>query len=579
MASYLRENLTFKQAEIVVETANEGKELFMKGICIQGDVQNANKRVYPVNEINNAVKQITEKLKNGESVLGEVDHPDDLQINLDRVSHTIENMWMEGANGCGKLKIIPTPMGKLVQTMLESGVKLGVSSRGSGNVNESDGRVSEFEIITVDVVAQPSAPNAYPTAIYEGLLNMNGGQALLNIAKEAGEDQKVQKYLREGVIRLIKDLKLQDKQGEQYMFDALKPLLESDLVNEETRQAIQEAWESKVEEIKEQSKAELREEFAQKYQHDKSVMVEALDNMVTESLQDELKQIVKEKQALAEDRVKFNKKMTEAAKKFDTFMVSKLAEEIKELRSDRKVQAEALAKFEDFMVQALAEEIEEFQADKKDLAETKVKLVTEAKAKIADLQKAFVKKSAKLVENAVTKNLTKEITQLKEDIDSSRKNDFGRRIFEAFASEFGASHLNTNVEIKKLEKELQTQKAVVAETKQAAAKAIRLVESKDRELAGVKDNIKRTKVMQELLQPLNREKANAMRELLESVETGKLQTAFDKYLPALLNETKKPTAEKKMVTESRSEKTGDKKPTKPEAEVVELSDIRKLAGI
>jgi len=208
MASYLREHLTFNQAQIVVESANEGKELFMKGICIQGDVQNANKRVYPVNEINNAVKQITEKLKNGESVLGEVDHPDDLQINLDRVSHTIENMWMEGANGFGKLKIIPTPMGKLVQTMLESGVKLGVSSRGSGNVNESNGTVSDFEIVTVDVVAQPSAPNAYPTAIYEGLLNMNGGQALLNIAKEAGEDQKVQKYLREGVIRLIKDLKL-----------------------------------------------------------------------------------------------------------------------------------------------------------------------------------------------------------------------------------------------------------------------------------------------------------------------------------------------------------------------------------
>jgi len=363
------------------------------------------------------------------------------------------------------------------------------------------------------------------------------------------------------------------------MFDALKPLLESDLVNEETRQAIQEAWEEKIGEIKEQSKAELREEFAQKYQHDKTVMVEALDNMVTESLQDELKQIVKEKQALAEDRVKFNKKMTESAQRFDQFMVTKLAEEIKELRSDRKVQAEALAKFEDFMVQALAEEIEEFQADKKDLAETKVKLVTEAKTKIADLQKAFIKKSAKLVESTVTKNLTKELTQLKEDIDASRKNDFGRRIFEAFASEFGASHLNTNVEIKKLEKELANQKALVAESKDKVSKAARLVESKDRELAGVKDSIKRTKVMQELLQPLNREKANAMRELLESVETGKLQTAFDKYLPALLNETRKPSTQKKVVTESRSEKTGDKNKVKPEADVVELSDIRKLAGL
>ena len=208
MASYLKENLTFKQAQIVVERADEGKTLYMKGICIQGDKLNANKRVYPVNEINDAVVQITERLKQGESVLGEVDHPDDLQVNLDRVSHLIESMWMEGADGYGKLKIIPTPMGKLVETMLESGVKLGVSSRGSGNVNESDGKVSDFEIVTVDVVAQPSAPDAYPTAIYEGLMNMRGGHKVLEIAREAGEDQKIQKYLREGVISLIKDLKL-----------------------------------------------------------------------------------------------------------------------------------------------------------------------------------------------------------------------------------------------------------------------------------------------------------------------------------------------------------------------------------
>ena len=208
MASYLRENLTFNQAQIVVERAGEGKSLYMNGICIQGNVENANKRVYPLDEINKAVIQITERLKGGESVLGEVDHPDDLQVNLDRVSHMIESMWMDGADGYGKLKIIPTPMGKLVETMLESGVKLGVSSRGSGNVNESDGKVSEFEIVTVDVVAQPSAPGAYPTAIYEGLLNMRGGHKILEIARDAGEDQQIQKYLRTGVIRLIKDLKL-----------------------------------------------------------------------------------------------------------------------------------------------------------------------------------------------------------------------------------------------------------------------------------------------------------------------------------------------------------------------------------
>ena len=167
---YLREHLTFDQARMVTETANDGKDLYMKGICIQGGVKNANDRVYPVAEISNAVTQINDQIKDGHSVLGEVDHPDDLKVNLDRVSHMVESMWMDGANGFGKLKILPTPMGQLVKTMLESGVKLGVSSRGSGNVQESSGDVSDFEIVTVDIVAQPSAPGAYPKAIYEGLL-------------------------------------------------------------------------------------------------------------------------------------------------------------------------------------------------------------------------------------------------------------------------------------------------------------------------------------------------------------------------------------------------------------------------
>jgi len=363
------------------------------------------------------------------------------------------------------------------------------------------------------------------------------------------------------------------------MFEALKPLLESDIVNEETRQAIQEAWEQKVGEITEQNKAELREEFAQKYQHDKSVMVEALDTMVTESLNDELKQIVKEKKALSEDRVRFASKMTESAKRFDQFMVSKLAEEIKELRSDRKVQVEALAKFEDFMVQALAEEIEEFQVDKKDLAETKVKLVSEAKSKMKSMQKEFIKRSAKLVETAVSKNLTRELSQLKEDIQASRKNDFGRRLFEAFATEFGASHLNTNVEMKKLEKKLAEKEAMISESTEKASKTARLLESKDRELRLTQDRIERSKVLSELLQPLNRDKANAMKSLLESVDTGKLRTAFDKYLPALLNETRKPKAKTLNESSQVREVTGDKKQKAPEADVVELDSIRKLAGI
>jgi len=208
MTTYLREHLNFTAANIVTESSKDGKDLFMKGICIQGGVKNANERVYPVDEIETAVESLNEQVKGGYSVLGEVDHPDDLKINLDRVSHMITEMWMDGPNGHGKLKILPTPMGQLVKTMLESGVKLGVSSRGSGNVSEGSGQVSDFEIITVDIVSQPSAPGAYPTAIYEGLMNMKYGHKVLEMAKEAGGDSKLQRYLKSEVTRLIKDLKI-----------------------------------------------------------------------------------------------------------------------------------------------------------------------------------------------------------------------------------------------------------------------------------------------------------------------------------------------------------------------------------
>jgi len=207
MSKSLTEQLSFDQAGIVVENANEGKDLYMKGICIQGGVRNANQRVYPVNEIGRAVKTLNDQISGGYSVLGEVDHPDGLTVNLDRVSHMITEMWMDGPNGYGKMKILPTPMGQLVRTMLESGVKLGVSSRGSGNVSE-DGRneVSDFEIITVDVVAQPSAPGAYPTPIYEHLMNARGGYKAYEIAQATKEDPKAQKYLKESLINIINRL-------------------------------------------------------------------------------------------------------------------------------------------------------------------------------------------------------------------------------------------------------------------------------------------------------------------------------------------------------------------------------------
>jgi hypothetical protein len=205
----LFERLTPNQTKMIVEKrdreSGDGKDLYMKGIFIQGGVKNQNDRVYPIQEIGKAVETINERLQEGQTVLGEADHPEELTVNLDRVSHIVEDMWMDGPNGYGKLKVIPTPMGNIISTLLESGAKLGVSSRGSGNVNES-GQVSDFDIVTVDIVAQPSAPEAYPKAIRESLWNMRGGYGMYNLAEEMIYDKKAQKYLQEGILKFIEEL-------------------------------------------------------------------------------------------------------------------------------------------------------------------------------------------------------------------------------------------------------------------------------------------------------------------------------------------------------------------------------------
>jgi hypothetical protein len=205
----LAEHLSYDQAQIVLESeeGSDGKKsLHLNGICIQGDIRNQNQRVYSSQEIGKAVKTLNEQISGGYSVLGEVDHPQDLKINLDRVSHMITKMWMDGPNGYGKLKILPTPMGQLIETMLTSGVKLGVSSRGSGEVDQT-GNVQGFEIITVDIVAQPSAPGAYPTPVYEHLMNQSGGYNALKIAQEVRGDIKAQQYIAESLKRIISGLK------------------------------------------------------------------------------------------------------------------------------------------------------------------------------------------------------------------------------------------------------------------------------------------------------------------------------------------------------------------------------------
>ena len=363
------------------------------------------------------------------------------------------------------------------------------------------------------------------------------------------------------------------------MLDVLKPLLDSDLVNEETRAEITEAWDSKLNEARESVRTELREEFAQKYEHDKKSMVEAIDRMVTESLTTEMAEMKDEKAKLAKDRVKQVNKMKESADKFNNFMVTKLAEEIKDLRVDRQVQTETVEKLEKFVVKALSEEIKEFAQDKQDVVETKVKLVAEARAKLEQLKTKFVTESSEKMTTAVAKHLKAELSQLQEDIKVARENTFGRKIFEAYASEFGATHLNENAEIRKLADAIEERDLQLAEATNKLSETKQLVESKQNEIVVIKESNERQAKLDDLLSNLNDEKAEVMTNLLEGVNAKKLENAFNKYLPAVLNENVV-KSKKATLTESVKEVTGDKAmPVEAKDEDSQVIDLRKLAGL
>lgn len=365
------------------------------------------------------------------------------------------------------------------------------------------------------------------------------------------------------------------------MLDAIKPLLDSGLITEDVSQELNEAWESRLTEAREQVRAELREEFAQRYEHDKAVMVEALDRMVTEGITTEVQGLAEERRQLAEDRVKFQHHMKESANKFDSFMVSKLAEEIGELRKDRRQHTESLGRLEEFVVKALAEEIREFAQDKRELVETRVRLVAEARNKLEDLKARFVTESSHKLSQAVTRHLKQEMTQLREDIDAARQNTFGRKIFEAYAAEFANTHLQENRQVRELNQLIAEKNQQLEAATRSVEESKALAESREREIRMIKESNQRQEIMSELLGPLNEDKRQVMQDLLESVQTSRLKNAYEKYLPAVLAENAR-AGGRQVIRESVSVVTGDK--TVPAAqendeEVSNVIAIKRLAGL
>ena len=361
------------------------------------------------------------------------------------------------------------------------------------------------------------------------------------------------------------------------MLDAFKQLVESGVMTVETQSVIESAFAKKIQENRDQVTAELREEFAHKYEHDKGVMVEAIDKMLSERLAAEMAELAEDKKSLVEAKVAYQHKMKSDAKVLESFVLGQLGKELVEFQNDRQKVSENFQKLEQFVVHALAREIGEFAADKRDLAETKVKLVREAKTQFEAIKKQFIQRSSAVVQEAVTTKLTSEMKQLKEDIDSARENSFGRRLFEAFAQEYSASYLNEKSETSKLLQIIQKKDQELAEANQVVAEKSTIVESKDREIRITKDLMERKSVMAEMLAPLSADKKEVMQSLLESVKTSRLRDAYDKYLPAVIEGEKKKTTQKVALTES-TEITGDKE-SKPEVGFDNILDIRKLAGL
>ena len=361
------------------------------------------------------------------------------------------------------------------------------------------------------------------------------------------------------------------------MLDAFKKLVESGAISEDVGSELQSALAAKLQENRDQVTAELREEFAQKYNHDKSLMVEAIDKMLSDRLAAEMAELHEDKKALAEAKLQYKQRISEDARKLESFVIKQLGKELVEFQGDRKKVSENFSKLEQFVVHALAKEINEFAIDKRDLAETKVRLIRDSKMKFEDIKSQFISKGAKMVESVITHKLTSEIQQLKEDISSARNNDFGRRIYEAFAQEYSSSYLNEKSETSKLLKIIQKKDQELAEAKQAVAEKQTIAESKDRELRVTKDLMERKQAMSELLAPLGAEKRELMHTLLESVQTRDLAKAYEKYLPTVMEGEIRKTEKKSVLTEG-TEVTGNRE-AKPEVGLDNIIDIRKLAGL
>jgi len=348
-------------------------------------------------------------------------------------------------------------------------------------------------------------------------------------------------------------------------------------LSEELKSQVQEAWENKLSEAREDISAELREEFAQRYENDKSQIVEAMDNMVTDALKKEISEFAEDKAKVVKERVAYKTAVGEHSNMLSKFITDALVKEVKELREDRDNLKGQFTKLEDFVVRQLSKELTEFAQDKADLVEKKVQLVAEGRKLIDETKAAFIKRAAGIVENTVSSTLKNEMSALKEDIKVAKENNFGRKVFEAFAGEYMSSYLNEGGEIRNLQQQITDQQKAVSEAEAALEQKDADIKATETKLKIAEDKIVREKTLSELVGSLSKDKRQVMVELLESVQTANLKKQFEKYLPAVLNEDVKSEDDKTIITEH----TGDRNINIDDNNSInaDIVNIKRLAGL
>lgn len=364
------------------------------------------------------------------------------------------------------------------------------------------------------------------------------------------------------------------------MAQSFDELLNSNVLSEEVRSSISEAWETKLTEAREEIASELREEFAERYENDKANIVEAMDAMIGDVIGKELEEFKLDKNQLAEDRVAYRKHMKEHAKVLDAFVMETLHKEISELREDRAAQEKNMNQLEGFVIEQLTKELNEFHDDKRSLVEAKVKMIKEGKKAIAETKRKFVENAAKKVEAVLESTIKNELTTLREDIQVAKENEFGRKIFETFAAEFMGSMLNEGTEVSKLSKQMNELRAKLNEANKVIAEKEVMLKESARNARISAERAERKTIMSEMMAPLSKNQKEIMGALLESTKTSELQSAFNKYLPSVLKEDTKKPETKKVLSESTKEFTGNKANSSAEADTTaDIVNLRKLAGI